>query len=210
MYFCKLIIRQIKMFGSQNKNRDILFAVYNDHRTVFKLIDIAMLIGETNFQKINRQLNYYVKKGKLLNPRKGFYSKISYSLPELACKIYTPSYLSLEYVLQTSGIIFQYGEMLTSVSYLSRSIEIENTNLQYRKVKDEILINTKGVILNQDNINIATPERAFLDMLYLNGAYYFDNVRPLSKDLLLEILPIYNSKTLNQTILKMIENDRFE
>ena len=39
-----------------------------------------MLIGETNFESLNKRLNYYVQKGKLLNPRKGIYTKFGYNM----------------------------------------------------------------------------------------------------------------------------------
>lgn len=44
-------------------NRNIIIALYNDIRTVFRLNDIAMLVGETNFQSLNKKLNYYVHTG---------------------------------------------------------------------------------------------------------------------------------------------------
>ena len=104
-----------------------------------------MLIGETNFQSLNKKLNYYVRTGKLLNPRKGVYTKPNYDPVELACIIYTPSYISLEYVLQKSGIIFQYDSRITAVSYLSRGIEVAGTTYLFRKIKGEILLNTAGI-----------------------------------------------------------------
>ena len=96
------------MFSSQNTSSDIVLAIYQDIRTIFRLKDIAMLTGETNFQLLNQKLNYYVRTGKLLNPRKGIYAKPAYNTEELACTIYTPSYISLEYVLQKAGIVFQF------------------------------------------------------------------------------------------------------
>lgn len=59
------------MYSSQNTDKDIIFKVYNDSRTVFRLNDIAMLISETNFESLSKRINYYVQKRKLLNPRKG-------------------------------------------------------------------------------------------------------------------------------------------
>ena len=99
-----------------------------------------MLLGESNFQALNQKLNYYVRTGKLLHPRKGIYTKPNYNPEELACILYTPSYLSLEYVLQKAGIVFQYDSRLTAVSYLSRSLEADTYSFAYRKIKNEILI----------------------------------------------------------------------
>jgi hypothetical protein len=164
-----------------------------------------MLIGESDFKKLNERLNYYVRKGKLLRPRKGIYVKPGYNSEELACTLYTPSYISLEYVLQRAGVIFQYDERITAVGYLSRSVDIEGRTYAYRKIKGEILVVTQG-ILQTGNVNMATPERAFLDLLYLNAAYYFDNLNPLDKDLITKLLPAYNSKTLTARVKKLFAN----
>ncbi len=195
------------MFGSHN-NVDIVLAIYQDIRTTFRLKDIALLTGETNFQSLNKKLNYYVRSGKLQNPRKGIYTKPAYNEEELACTVYTPSYISLEYVLQKAGIVFQYDSAITAVSYLCRSIEVENRTIQYRKIKSELLVNTSGILRQNNQINVASAERAFLDLLYLNSKYYFDNLNPLNKELVYKLLPIYQSSSLTQRATKLLQNDR--
>jgi len=190
---------------NSSRNNDLIISVFSDTRSVFSLNDVAMLIGEINFKKLNERLNYYVRKGKLLRPRKGIYVKPGYNPEELACKIYTPSYISLEYVLQKAGVVFQYDERITAVSYLSRSVNIEDNTYAYRKIKGEILIVTLG-ITRIGNVNIATPERAFLDLLYLNSTYYFDNLKPLDKNLITKLLPEYNSKALSARVKKLLVN----
>ena len=195
------------MFSSPQIKADIVLAIYRENRTVFRLNDIAILAGESNFQSLNKKLNYYVRTGKLENPRKGIYSKPGYNLEELACTIFTPSYISLEYVLQKAGIVFQYNSQLTSVSYLSRNIEVENQPFVFRKIKVSALVNTLGIIRQTNHINIASPERAFLDLLYLEKDYYFDNLNPLDKDLVHKLLPLYQSKALSQNVTKLIKND---
>ena len=90
-----------------------------------------------------------------------------------------------------------------SVGNLSRSVEIDGKVYRYRKIKGEILIDTAGVI-REGNVNIATQERAFLDTLYLNSNYYFDNPISLDKQKVLSLLPIYNSKTLEQRVTKIL------
>jgi hypothetical protein len=196
------------MFGSQNNKIDLILAIYQDSRTLFRASDIALLSGETNFQSLNKKLNYHVRTGKLQNPRKGIYAKPDYNREELACTLYTPSYISLEYVLQKAGIVFQYDSAISVVSYLSRSIEVENQTFQYRKIKGELLVNTNGILRLNNQINIATPERAFLDMLYLNARFHFDNVNPLNTELVYKILPIYQSATMTKRVTKLFQNDR--
>lgn len=205
LLFCELDIEIFPMSSSQNG--DLILKIYSDKRSVFTLNDIAMLIGESDFKRINERLNYYVRTGKLSRPRKGVYVKSGYSQEELICSLYTPCYISLEYVLQRAGIIFQYSESLTAVSYLSRTVEIEGASYVYRKIKGEILVALDGII-RKGNINIATPERAFLDLLYLDSTYYFDNVAPLNKELIVRMLPIFDSKTLTRRVNKILRNDQ--
>ena len=195
------------MFSSRKINKDIVLAIYKESRTVFRLKDIAILTGEESFQSLNKKLNYYVQRGKLENPRKGIYAKLNYNSEELACTIFTPSYISLEYVLQKAGMVFQYDSRLTSVSYLSRRIEVENQQFVFRKIKGSALVNTLGIIRQTNNINIASPERAFLDLLYLEKDYYFDNLNPLDKGLIHKLLPLYQSKPLSINVTKMMKND---
>jgi hypothetical protein len=109
-------------------------------------------------------------------------------------------------VLQKAGVVFQYDERITAVSYLSRSIDVENQIYSYRKIKGDIIIVTQGIV-QRNNVNIATPERAFLDVLYLNTTYNFDNLNPLDKDLVYKLLPIYNSKKMTKRVSKLFSND---
>jgi hypothetical protein len=184
---------------------DIILSLYNNIRTVFRLKDIALLLGETNFQSLNKKLNYYVRTGKLQNSRKGVYTKPNYSTEELACSIYTPSYISLEYVLQKAGVIFQYDSRISAVSYLSRTIEVSGREYIFRKIKGEILTNPTGINILDNHVNIATTERAFLDLMYLNKDYYFDNLNPLSKRLVYKLLPLYQSKALTVRVNKLLK-----
>ncbi|MDR2585012.1 MAG: hypothetical protein LBC84_02145 [Prevotellaceae bacterium] len=186
------------------KRENIIFKIYKNSRSVFTINDIALLMGEEKSSALCKILNYYVKTGKLLNPRKGFYAKEGYKWEELACLLYPPTYISLEYVLQRSGIIFQYDSAITNVSYLTREIEIDNQAFRYRQIKGEILTNTAGIVLNKNNINIATPERAFLDTLYLYKKFYFDYPYSLDKKKIMKLLPLYNSQTLVLYVKKLL------
>lgn len=179
--------------------------MYKDSRTVFRLRDVAMLVGEDDAISLGKRLNYAVKTRKLLNPRKGIYAKPAYNPLEVACLLYTPSYVSLEYVLQKEGIVFQYDSRITMAAYLNRAFEIQTQEYSYRKIKGEILVDTTG-IRRENNINIASKERAFLDMLYLNSDCYFDNLTSLDKEEVMKILPLYDSKRINERAKKLLSN----
>lgn len=192
--------------GSFNQKTDWILQVYQSPRTVFGLADIALLINETDPISLTKKLHYQVGKGNLKNPRKGLYTKPIFDPVALACTLYSPSYLSLDYVLQKEGIIFQYDPTITAISYLSRLVIIEKWEIRYRKIKNAVLLNTRGIVSRPDGVNIATKERAFLDMLYLNGEMYFDSLNTLNVKFVYELLPIYESKVLLQRVKKLLKN----
>jgi len=191
----------------QKNKTDWLLKLYQNPRTVFGLADIALIIGDSDAISLTKKIHYQIQKGNLKNPRKGLYTKPKFNPLAMACTIYTPSYLSLDYVLQKEGIIFQYDSTITSLSYLSRTITVDKTLISYRKIKDAILLNTKGIIANDNGINIATKERAFLDMLYLNGNMYFDTINTIDPKIIYKLLPIYDSKVLEKRVKKIFKNE---
>lgn len=188
------------------RENDFILSLYKADQTVFSLSDIALLLNESNFSRLKQKINYYVHTNAINNLRRGIYAKNDYNKEELACKIYTPSYISLEFVLQKAGIIFQYNEQITVVSYLSRNIIADKHKLVFRKIKSQVLLNTSGILRSREGINTATPERAFLDTLYLNKDFYFDNLSVLNKEIIQKSLPIYNSKQLNIRVNKLLNN----
>lgn len=187
------------------KEKDFILDIYKDKRTVFRLSDIAMLFPEEESKYLANRTGYYVQTGRLLNLRKGIYAKLGYNPLECANIFYTPSYISLEYVLQQAGVVFQYDSRYTSVCYLSREIEVDGNIYNYRRIKEEIVIDTTGII-RKDNINVATPERAFLDMLYLNKDFYFDNINSLDRQLISRIIHIYKSAALKKRVTELLKN----
>lgn len=186
--------------------KDFIFKIYENKKTVFSLQEIAMLLGEPDFNRLKQRLHYYVKTNRLKRLRRGIYAKGNYSPEELACKICKLSYISLEYVLQKSGIIFQYDKQITAMSYLSRIIHVDGNTLIYHKIKNEILYNTTGITMDNHGINMATPERAFLDTLYLDKLFYFDSINSLDKELITNMLSVYQSKSLNKRVQELLKN----
>ena len=188
--------------SSQNQ---LLLDIYKDSRTVFTMPAIALSpwAEKESRASLLQKLNYYARNGSLLNLRRGLYAKKGYRPEEVACSLFAPSYLSLEYVLQRSGVVFQYDEALSCVSYLSRSLEIEGREYGFRKIKNGILIDNQGIV-SKGNLNIATAERAFLDMVYLESSYHFDNPSALDKEKVYALLPIYNCRKMEKRVAQII------
>ena len=186
---------------------DVLSTILSSSRTVFTAQWLALQDGSRDRLSLVRSLRYYVRTGALRSPRNGIYTKPTYDEQELACTLFKPSYISLEYVLARAGVTFQYSEDVTCISYQTRTIEVDGKSYVFRKINPMLWANMLG-IEQRDNIAIATPERAFLDMVYLSaGQCYFDNLRPLNKELIRQILPVYNSKILFKRVEKFLKQD---
>ena len=187
-----------------SSQKNVLEVILNSSRSVFNMQSLRIMTECENPQKLTQSLHYYVKEGKIRNPRRGIYTKSSYDEKEMACSLFRPAYVSLEYVLQRNGIVFQYDDTITCVSYLNRIVEIDEKAYQFRIIKPQLWIGMDG-IEKHDNILIATPERAFLDMIYLSaGNCYFDNLHLLNKTKVKELLPIYQSKVQTERVTEIL------
>lgn len=178
---------------------DYISTILRSKKTVFSFKDIALLWGDSgNAARV--RVNYYLKSKDLYRIHQGIYAKDrNYNKNELATKIYTPSYISFETVLGRAGITFQsYGQIFIA-SYLTREIIAGEQTYSYRKIKESVLTNKAG-IEHKDNYSIAIPERAFLDVIYLNKDYHFDNLSALDWNKVMEILPIYSNKRMEKEI----------
>jgi hypothetical protein len=173
-----------------------LLNILRESSTVFTFKDILLASGETNSPLLIRRISYYVKNKELYPIRRGIYAKNKdYDRLELANKIFTPSYISFETVLAKAGLIFQHYDQIFAASYLTREITCDGRKYVFRRIKDTVLTNTLWVE-KKGNYFIASKERAFLDMIYLNKNYHFDNLSSMDWDKCFEILAIYDNKAM--------------
>ena len=165
-------------------------------KTVFTYKDILLLWGEPGSEAARVRLNHYTRNGDLYRIRRGLYAKDkNYKKEELATRIFIPSYVSFETVLSRKGLIFQLYRQVFVASYLTREIIVDGQEYSFRKIKNPVLTNPAGVE-HKDKSSVATKERAFLDMLYVNTDYHFDNLGGLDWTKVFEILPIYENKRM--------------
>jgi predicted transcriptional regulator of viral defense system len=182
------------------KKGDYLTTILRSPKTILTSKDIALLWQDADTGAARVRLNYYVRHGDLYRIRRGLYAKSKeYNKLELATRIVTPSYISFETVLTSEGMIFQYQTHITCASYVARDITIEGQEYSYRKMKNAILTNALG-ITQEHEISIATKERAFLDTLYSNTNYHFDNLRSVDWSRVYELLPIYDNKRMKKRV----------
>lgn len=184
---------------------DFILKLYQLKNTVFTLREMGLIFRDISSENLKARANYYARRGKLKNVRRGIYAKLEYNPYELAIRVYTPSYISLETILQSNGIIFQQYSTIFVVSYLTRQIAVDGNTIQYRRIKEEILLNERGII-QKENYAEASKERAFLDLMYLYKDYYIDNLSSLDKEKVFSLLDIYQSKILTKRITEMLKN----
>ncbi len=147
---------------------------------LFHASDLALLWEIDNQDTLNMTLKRFVDRGILKRIHKGFYSTVEINeldpvdLGFSFLNVY--SYISLESILVREGVIFQEIPYITFVSSKSTSFTIGDTSYKSRQLRDEFLLNTKGVKEVGGHFE-ASLERAIADMLYYNPKYHFDNRR---------------------------------
>jgi len=174
--------------------------ILRSSKTVFTFKDISLIWGGGDKRTTIAGVNYYVKNGQLYRIRRGIYAKDkNYNKLELATRIFTPSYVTFETVLNQAGINFQFYKNIMVASYQTREIVVDGQTYSYKKIKDFVLTNSAGVE-HRDETSIASPERAFLDTIYIHKDYHFDNLGFLNWSKIFEILPMYKNKRMAKKV----------
>ncbi|MFC1613302.1 hypothetical protein ACFL23_03130 [Patescibacteria group bacterium] len=181
---------------------NLILKLYKTPKTVFTTKDIALVWGIEDIDNLKSKIAYYVKRGNLTRLRRGIFIKDKkYNLKELAASIYIPAYVSFETVLREEGVLFQHHKAIFVASYLSREIKCDNRKIIYRKLKEQVLLNNSGIIVNE-NFSIASRERAFMDMIYLFKSYHFDNLSEIDWDKCFDLSNIYNNVEMKKRLNK--------
>jgi hypothetical protein len=182
---------------------DYLSTLLKSKKTIFTFKDIALIWREEASPATLVRINYYIKKGELIQLRKGIYARDKqYDRLELATRIFTPAYVSFETVLVQEGLIFQIYENIFVASYLTREITIDGQIYSFRKIKDPILTYPLGVN-HENNRSLASKERAFLDTLYTHKNFHFDHVQVLNWEKVFDILPVYENKRMENQVYRL-------
>lgn len=183
-----------------------ILSILKSDNTVFSFKEILLTSGESQPALLRRRLYYYVKRGQLYGIRRGLYAKDqNYDKLELATKIFIPAYVSFETVLAEAGVIFQHYGQIFVASYQTKEIKCDGQVFSFRKLKVNVLNHNFG-LENRGNYTIASAERAFLDVVYLNKDYHFDNLSPLNWDKVFLILPLYENKRMVKKVNEYYQN----
>jgi len=137
----------------------------NTSKKIFSLNDLKVLSGD-NTSTVSVQLSRLSRMGMVKNPVKGWYLNPfnTPSMEELSMVLRTPSYLSLEYALSRHGILSQDVHTYTLVTTkLPHTYRSDESIFEYHQIKRSLFwgYSTEG------NVNIADPEKALLDLIYI-------------------------------------------
>jgi predicted transcriptional regulator of viral defense system len=169
---------------------------------------------QPNFDRNN--FSQWIKRGLLVRLRQGIYTFPEYiSKPDFslyfANRIYRPSYVSLHTALAFYGMIPEAVVQITSVT----SLKTANFNnlfgeFSYKSVSDELMFGYDLKPLTDGRtLQLAKPEKAILDLLYL---YPFYNTSNDLEELRLDddfMLDEFNWE-LMQTYIKQFKNKTLE
>ena len=181
---------------------NLVAKLYQTSKTILTNKDLSLIWEETNPDNLKAKTAYYVKQGTLIRLTRGIFAKDkNYNPKELATSIYTPSYISFETALREAGVIFQHYDTIFVAGPYPINKKIDKNSFSFRKLKDSILYNFTGIKI-ENNYSIATPERAFLDTIYLFPKYHFDDLKTIDWEKCQELVKIYDNKELIKRLNK--------
>lgn len=190
-----------------------------------------LLAGNINPQIVRLQLTRWVNSGRIYQLRRGLYSiapPYQKNNPHpflVANHLQKASYVSLQSALAYYGLIPEVVNITTSVSTgRPERLETPLGTYEFRHVKTEFFFGYQMVELGGQSAFVATPEKALLDLIYLQPggdsiAYLnelrLQNTEKLDKDLLLKQSLRFNTPKLQNAvkgILQLIsdESEEFE
>lgn len=185
----------------------LLQKINNIPKAWFSFADIRKITGLDD-KSLAVSLSRMVKKGELSRIAGGIYttgvSKIDWE--QFAVEKYPPSYISFESALARHNILSQQPvSLIMATTNRSKKVKLLENMVIYRHIQPKLFWG----YLKEDNILIAEPEKAFLDLAYLslNGYAKFDpeemNLDFLDKKKIKTYLKKFNSPRLNKLIKKI-------
>jgi predicted transcriptional regulator of viral defense system len=151
-----------------------------DHAAHLPVIETELLrvLGEDPLS-LSVQISRWVRGGKLIQLRRGLYllperSRLRpASVDYLANLIATPSYVSLERALSIHGLIPESVPLVQSVTTgRTRTLETPLSTFVYRHVKRPWFTGYQEMQVGESRALVATPDKAFLDLVYLSSGEF--------------------------------------
>lgn len=179
---------------------------------VCSLADFANLLGLENSQKINAAVRMYEREGLLARFINGFYIAENFSPEVLAQKIYPDSYLSLGTALAKNLVIGSVPKKTIYAVKTGKKRIFDNGKLRiiYFGIQENLSFGWKL----DGQIKWATPEKAFIDLLYYYQKGFTPsfnifsdlNLNNLQVDLVKKLLTSYKNKKFRAFVMGVIDS----
>ena len=159
------------LFSAKIKEKKLHVFGANDIRALFGLSDVAAA----------SLLHRYKKQGFILHIKRGLYFFPDFLPPDvyIANKLYSPSYISLEFALSYHGVIPETVYEITSVTpKATRRFEKLGKIFSYRKIKKTAYTGYSAEKQGGLSFYIADAEKAFVDANYLR---LMNKQKPISR-----------------------------
>lgn len=159
------------IFANKIKSKKLYLFGATDIRALFGLSAVA----------VASLLHRYKKQGFILQVKRGLYVFPDVLPPDLyiANKLYSPSYISLEFALSYYGIIPETVYEITSVTAkATRRFETLGKIFSFHKIKKDAYTGYELKQQGELNFYIADAEKAFVDTNYLR---LMNNQKPISR-----------------------------
>jgi hypothetical protein len=159
------------IFASKIKEKKLYIFSASDVRALFGVSAVA----------VASLLHSYKKQGFILQAKRGIYAFPDALPPDvyLANKLYSPSYVSLEFALSYHGVIPETVYEITSVTTkATRRFETLGKIFSFRKIKKSAYTGYGIEKQNSLSFYIADAEKAFVDASYLR---MINNQNPISR-----------------------------
>lgn len=165
-------------------------------KKVFRTVDFATLLGR-DMASVRVELSRLTSRGLLNRASKGLYLN-PYNPPsqdELAMVLRSPSYVSMESALARQGILSQSPFTTTLVTTGSTgTIDTATLRFEYHHLQSSWFVGYR----RHDTIDMAEPEKALCDLVYLR----YRRTREISEDRMRSLLEDMDLMQLHKVPLR--------
>lgn len=177
----------------------------------FFTYQVLRIFSKENQKTIQKQLTRLVNKKLIIRIKRGLYifSEKKIDELELANIVYQPSYISLETALNLLGIIPDIPAQITSVTPITpNTFKTSRGIFSYSRIVKDLFFGYKTIKNPENNIsyNLAEPEKALLDFIYLRKISNISEFRVDLSGLDKNKLQKYNS-TYPNWVKKSLSNE---
>ncbi len=181
--------------------KELIKTLKSYNRAYYAKRELELIFRETG-RKLNDTIKMLVDVGILEEIANDVYAVFTsyYDAIEVASQLYMPNYLSFESALSRYDVLNQVPYTITfATTKKSKEIEVAKRQVEFIQIPQNLFF---GYMPANNNFFIATPEKAFLDIIYLATVnnYVIDldelNLKRLSQDIISEYIKAFPGDTV--------------